>query len=156
MNKLTLKSIATILIMLLSLSKLSAQKNELNPLEGVWEITQLATNGSGSRVAVPGLMKFFTADGKFFNLRIMPEGAIITHGGSYHINDLQTYTEIVKSEVKGAFYALAGRTYKIKYTFNEDMKLVTLSGIVEGKEGVESLSYTEVWRRVEMKPITPI
>lgn len=156
MKKLTLLSIATILVMLVSLNKLYAQETEKSPFEGVWELTQLATNGSGSRVPIPGLMKFFNPDGQFFNLRVTQHGALITHGGSYQINDLQTYTETVKSEVKGAFYALAGKTYKIRYTFNDDKTLLTLSGLVEGKEGVENLSYTEVWKRVEMKPVNPI
>ncbi|RZM26488.1 MAG: DUF4488 domain-containing protein [Pedobacter sp.] len=156
MKRLTLRSITTLLLMFLSLSKLSAQEAKINPFEGVWELTQLATNGSGNRVPIPGLMKFFNPDGQFFNLRVTQHGALITHGGSYQINDLQTYTETVKSEVKGAFYALAGKTYKIRYTFNEDKTLLTLSGLVEGKEGVENLSYTETWKRVEMKPVNPI
>jgi hypothetical protein len=151
MKKLTLKGITIVLLLFVSFTKLSAQESNSALFNGAWELTRLATNGSESRVAIPGLLKFFDADGKFFNMRITQNGSIITHQGNYVINDNETYSEIIKSETQGATYPLAGKTYKLRYKFSDDKKLLVLNGMVEGKDGAESLGFTEVWKRVENK-----
>lgn len=155
MKRLTLKSITIALLLFISFTKLFAQKSNAALFQGVWELTQLAANGSESRVVVPGILKFFDADGKFFNLRITQNGSVINHQGNYVINDFQTYSEIIKSEAKGSTYALAGKTYKLRYKFSDDKKLLVLKGLVEGKDGQANLEFTEVWKRVESK-IDPI
>ncbi len=151
MKKLTPRIITVALLLFVSFTKLSAQSTNSTSFQGVWELTQLASNNSETRVVVPGILKVFDAGGKFFNLRVTQYGSLINHKGNYVVNNADTYSEIIKNEAEDVKYSLAGKTYKLRYKFSDDKMLLVLKGILEGKEGVKSVEFTEVWKRVDAK-----
>ncbi|WP_449437368.1 hypothetical protein [Pedobacter steynii] len=65
MKKLTLRILTVALLPFLSFTKLSAQSTNSTSFQGVWELTQLESNNSETRVVVPGILKVFEAGGKF-------------------------------------------------------------------------------------------
>jgi sugar (pentulose or hexulose) kinase len=115
---------------------------------GIWELTTIKSDGGVPTEVPPGVLKIFNADGTFTNVQVQQTGSVITHGGKFVVNDDRQYTETIKNEINTAEYALAGKTYKIRYVFGLDKKTLKLDGTVDGKNGQPDLAYTEVWRKL--------
>ena len=92
-----MKRIALLTTFLVALFTISFAQDK--PLTGIWELKK-TKNGQGNLLDVPiGAYKLFTNDGKFSNMRITQNGAILTHGGIFKIDSNNNYIENVQDNI---------------------------------------------------------
>lgn len=146
--------------MAMSLSVVLAQEvKEKNPsqLNGVWQMCFYRSSSPD----VPGelktgnSLKILSDDGRFINLVMMNQGAIMIGYGSYRVNSEKSYTEIVKKNIH--LPQLEGVENEMFYEFSEDRSIMYVKFFVKNDlNGNQIDSWVhEIWKRVEMPSQMP-
>ena len=146
--------------MAMSLSVVLAQEvKEKSPsqLNGVWQMCFYRSSSPD----VPGelktgnSLKILSDDGRFINLVMMNQGAIMIGYGSYRVNSEKSYTEIVKKNIH--LPQLEGVENEMFYEFSEDRSIMYVKFFVKNDlNGNQIDSWVhEIWKRVEMPSQMP-
>ena len=146
--------------MAMSLSVVLAQEvKEKNPsqLNGVWQMCFYRSSSPD----VPGelktgnSLKILSDDGRFINLVMMNQGAIMIGYGSYRVSSEKSYTEIVKKNIH--LPQLEGVENEMFYEFSEDRSIMYVKFFVKNDlNGNQIDSWVhEIWKRVEMPSQMP-
>lgn len=119
-----------------------------NPLTGIWELKK-TKDGQGQIQDIPiGAYKLFSNDGKFSNMRITNQGAILTHEGIFKIDGASKYAENVLDKTTG-FYIDEKQTNLI-YRLSEDKNTLILEGVLKLGDGNYTFNLYEEWKKVKV------
>ncbi|MGN0058440.1 MAG: DUF4488 domain-containing protein [Phocaeicola plebeius] len=126
-------------------------------LNGVWQMCFYRSSSPD----VPGelktgnSLKILSDDGRFVNLVMMNQGAIMIGYGSYHINSEKSYTEVVKKNIH--LPQLEGQENELFYEFSDDHSIMYVKFFVKfDTNGNQVDSWVhEIWKRVEMPAQMP-
>ena len=139
-----MRNLLTIFFAILSCIAFAQNK----PLTGIWELSK-TKNYQGDKLDVPPLFyKIFSSDGTFSNMRITPEGAVLSHEGSFKLEGTNTYTETVKKQIAGS--SMDEKQTSLNYKFSEDGKTLTIEGVLTLDDGVQTYNLYEEWKKVEV------
>jgi hypothetical protein len=139
-----MKRIALLTTFLLALFTISFAQDK--PLTGIWELKK-SKDGQGNVSDVPiGAYKLFTNDGKFSNMRITQNGAILTHGGIFKIDSNNNYLEQVQENMVST--KLEKLQTKLTFKLSEDGNTLTLEGVLRLDDGNHTYNLYEEWKKV--------
>ena len=146
---------ALVAFMAMSLSGMLAQtvkKEAPTTLTGVWQMCFYRSSSPDipGELKTGNSLKILSDDGRFINLVMMNQGAIIIGYGTYRINSEKSYTEVVKKNIH--LPQLEGVENELFYEFSDDKKIMYLKFFVKKDiNGNEVDSWVhEIWKRVEM------
>ena len=143
--------IALVAFVAMSLSTMLAQTGTPT-LHGVWQMSFLTSSSPDEpgELKTGNSLKILTTDGKFMNVVMMPQGAIIIGYGTYKINSDESYTEVVEKNIH--LPQLNGQENQLMYEFSEDGNVMYLKFFVKydiNGNQIDSWS-KEIWKRVIM------
>jgi hypothetical protein len=141
-----LKFITVLICFYFAVTVAFAQKPQPNKKAfiGIWELSMAASNGQPLQNAGPGYLKMFNTDGTFANVQMRNTGAVISHSGTFAIDNARSYTETALYRMpENTSDDPLGQGFKMNYEFGEDKKLVTFKFAY--KDGT---TFTEVWRKL--------
>lgn len=139
-----MKRIALLTTFLVALFTLSFAQDK--PLTGIWELKK-SKDGQGNLNEIPiGAYKFFTNDGKFSNMQLTADGAVITHEGIFQIDGAAKYTENVLDKITGSY--IDEKQTNLTYKLSEDGNTLTLEGVLKLGDGNYTFNLYEEWKKV--------
>ncbi|WP_149912510.1 DUF4488 domain-containing protein [Sphingobacterium cavernae] len=139
-----MKRIALLTTFLVALFTLSFAQDK--PLTGIWELKK-SKDGQGNLNEIPiGAYKIFTNDGKFFNMQLTADGAVITHEGIFQIDGAAKYTENVLDKITGSY--IDEKQTNLTYKLSEDGNTLTLEGVLKLGDGNYTFNLYEEWKKV--------
>lgn len=141
------------LMMLVASGSALAQKAEKVPvaLNGVWQMCFYRSNSPNvaGELKTSNSLKILSDDGRFTNLVMMPQGAIIIGEGKYEVTSENSYTEIVERNLH--LPQLNGKKNVMEFEMMDDGIMVVKYFLKEDINGnrIDSWCY-ETWKKVEM------
>lgn len=144
--------LAFVAAMAMSLSVALAQEKKQSSLNGVWQMCFYRSSSPDlpGELKTGNSLKILSEDGRFVNLVMMNQGAIIIGYGSYKVNPNSSFTEIVKKNIH--LPQLEGQENELFYEFSDDGDTMFvkffLKKDINGNE-VDSWVH-EIWKRVVM------
>ena len=119
-----------------------------SPLTGIWELKKTKNAQGTVQELAFGVYKIFSSDGKFSNMQLTPNGAILTHQGVFELSDSSTYVENVRDQQTGSHIDKAQT--QLNYKLSENGDVLTLEGLVKMQGGAYDFKLHEEWQRVKL------
>lgn len=113
-------------------------------LVGFWVIE------SGQNTNVFTGMKVFEKDGSYYNVAYENGSTLMALKGKYKVLDDSHYKEKVTNVRFNAQWDLKDKEFINTYELSKDKKRLVLSGVVYSRNGMDSLKWSETYRKVEI------
>lgn len=129
----------------------SAKEKAPVDLRGVWQMCFYRSDAPGvaGQFKTSNSLKILSDDGKFTNLVMMPQGAIIIGEGTYEQTSGDSYTEMVEKNLH--LPQLAGQKNVLKFELKGGDVMILKYFLKEDINGNRIDSWvTETWKRVTM------
>ena len=129
----------------------SAKEKAPVDLRGVWQMCFYCSDAPGvaGQLKTSNSLKILSDDGKFTNLVMMPQGAIIIGEGTYEQTSGDSYTEMVEKNLH--LPQLAGQKNVLKFELKGGDVMILKYFLKEDINGNRIDSWvTETWKRVTM------
>lgn len=139
-----MKLLLTIVLVAFSIITFAQDK----PLTGIWELKKSKDGQGYMHDLTIGAYKLFTNDGKFSNMRLTEEGAILTHEGIFKIDNNGNYSENVADKTTGSY--IGEKQTNLTYKLSEDGNTLTLEGVLKLGDGSYTFNLYEEWRKVKV------
>lgn len=118
------------------------------PLTGIWELKKTKDAQGAVQEFAFGVYKIFSNDGKFSNMQLTPNGAILTHQGVFELSDSSTYLENVTNQQTGSHIDKAQT--QLNYKLSENGDVLTLEGLIKMQGGAYNFKLYEEWQKVKL------
>lgn len=140
-------------LLLVAVGSAMAQKAEKTPVElnGVWQMCFYSSSSPdmAGELRTSNSFKILSDDGKFTNMVMMPNGAIIIGSGTYEMTSENSFTETVEKNLH--LPQLVGKKNVLEFEMKGGGIMVLKYFLKEDIEGnrIDSWCY-ETWKRVIM------
>ena len=129
----------------------SVKEKAPEDLRGVWQMCFYRSDAPGvaGQLKTSNSLKILSDDGKFTNLVMMPQGAIIIGEGTYEQTSGDSYTEMVEKNLH--LPQLVGQKNVLKFELKGGDVMILKYFLKEDINGNRIDSWvTETWKRVTM------
>ena len=121
-------------------------------LNGVWQMCFYRSSSPDipGELKTSNSLKILSVDGRFCNLVMMPQGAIIIGYGTYKVESPEVYSETIEKNIH--LPQLDGKKNELHFKLEDNGNLMYIKYfLAQDKDGnqVDSWCY-EIWKRVEM------
>jgi len=118
------------------------------PLTGIWELKRTKDGQGAIKELTLGTYKLYTSDGKFSIMQLTQQGAILTHEGSFELDDNNGYAEIVNDQRQGG--NIDQKQNELTYKLSDNGDMLTLEGIIILGDGDQKFKLYEEWKKVNV------
>ena len=118
-------------------------------LTGIWELKRTKDQQGAIIERGIGTYKLYTSDGKFSLMQLTPKGAVLTHDGSFKIDDNDGYLENVNNQLQGS--SIDANQNELTYKLSDNGDVLTLEGTIRLGEGNYAFKLYEEWQKVTVK-----